>query len=593
MKRLRYICVVGCLAAMLAPVASPQTANSDVVLKAMLDEMARSRQLRLMGLDAPYYFEYSLEDADTFSVAATLGALLGSAERHARVPQIQVRVGGYDFDNTDHIYSGYYSGSRYDPEQWPVENSYDALRHDLWLATDRSFKAALESIARKRGSLRNIASEEKLPDFAKAEPVTAILKIPPLRLDEQPWTTRVLKLSNIFSEYPEITLSGVDADLYQGTSYFVNSEGTEERSPDTLTQLRVQARTQAPDGMVIRDGATFQSLEANGMPSDLDLQRGITSVAENVKALMRAPVGESYSGPVLFEGTAAAQLFAQLLGDNFRVPRRPVSDPGRQISFMPSEFEGRVGSRVLPEWMDVVDDPTQTEWHGHQLAGHYLFDMEGVRPQPVLLVEKGVLKNYLMTRQPIKGFSGSNGHARLPGSFGARSATIGNLFIKATTTKPDADLKKQLIDMCKQRNKPYGMLVRKLDYPSSASIPEIQAIAASFMQSGGGARPVSPPVLVYRVYPDGREELVRGLRFRALSARSLRDIIAASDESYLFEFINNGAAFALMGAPGYLAPTSVVSPAVLFEDLEFEHPQEELSKPPVVPPPPMETTRGS
>jgi hypothetical protein len=146
-------------------------------------------------------------------------------------------------------------------------------------------------------------------------------------------------------------------------------------------------------------------------------------------------------------------------------------------------------------------------------------------------------------------------------------------------------LKQQLIDLCKERGKPYGMLVRKLDYPFSAGFGELQSLAQGSQQSGGSVRPVSPPVLIYRVYPDGREELVRGLRFRGMSTRSLRDILAASEETALFEFVNNAAPLALLGAGGYLAPTSVISPALLFEEIELEIPQEQLPKRPIVSPP--------
>ena len=179
----------------------------------------------------------------------------------------------------------------------------------------------------------------------------------------------------------------------------------------------------------------------------------------------------------------------------------------------------------------MTDDATQSTYNGKPLLGFYPFDMEGVPPKPVSVVEKGVLKSFLTTRQPIRGFPTSNGHARLPGSYGAYSAAIGNLFVKSSETTPLADLKKRLIDLTKMRGKPYGMLVRKLDYPYSAGGAELQSLAQASAQSGGSARPVSPPLLIYRVYPDGREELVRGLRFRGLTSRTLRDILAASSET--------------------------------------------------------------
>jgi hypothetical protein len=196
-----------------------------------------------------------------------------------------------------------------------------------------------------------------------------------------------------------------------------------------------------------------------------------------------------------------------------------------------------------------------------------------------------VLKGFLTTRQPVKTSSTSNGHARLAGNYGARGAAISNLFVKTSQGESLSDLKKKLIDLCKERNKPYGMLVRKLDYPFSAGRGELQALAQSGAQSGGSVRAISPPVLVYRIYADGHEELVRGLRFRGVSTRSLRDILAASKETVLFDFVNNGAPLAMLGGGGYVAATAVVSPGLLFEEMEFEVPQEQLPKPPVVGPP--------
>jgi hypothetical protein len=275
---------------------------------------------------------------------------------------------------------------------------------------------------------------------------------------------------------------------------------------------------------------------------------------------------------------------AQLIGDNLKVPRRPLTDPGRPVNYQPSELETKVGSRILPDWIDITDDSTQKTWNGKSLAGYFEFDLEGVAPKPVNVVEKGVLKSFLTTRQPVKGFPVSNGHARLGGNYGARTASAGNLFVKASETAPLASLRQKLMDLVKDRSKPYGMVVRKLDYPYSGSGGELQALAQASIQ-GGAPRPVSPPLLVYRVYPDGREELVRGLRFRNVSTRTLRDILGASSETALFDFVNTTAPLALLGSGGYLAPVSIVSPALLFDEVEFETPREQLPRPPIVPPP--------
>jgi hypothetical protein len=558
----------------------------DMVLKAMRDEMARSRQLRAVGaLELPYFFSYGISDSENTHISAEMGSPINITRLKVRIPNITVRVGDYDFDDTGHIYSGIFTGTRFD-ETWPLDDNYLNLRENLWLGTDRAFKTALESMGRKKASMNNTAAPaEKLPNFSRTEPVSEVLKVDHKKIDEAQWTARAKQLSSIFNSYPEVYSSGLEFESIRGATYLLTSEGTAERYADDLQWLYVKASGQAPGGMVLHDGVSIQALEIDQMPSEADLRKVVTDVAENIRALGKAPVGEPYTGPVLFEPRAAAQLFAQLLGDNLRIPRKPLADAGRNVNFLPSEYETRVGSRVLPDFFDVTDDSSQTSWSGKPLAGFYLFDVEGVKPQPVSLVEKGILKNVLMTRTPVKNFPSSNGHARLGGNYGARSAAFGNLFVKANQSKPLADLKKDLIQMIQQQNKPYGMLVRKLDFPFSGGSNELQALAQASSQSGGSARPVSPPVLVYRVYPDGREELVRGLRFRGLSTRTLRDIMGASQETALLDFVNNGAPLAFLGVGGYLAPSSIVSPGLLFEELEFEPPRDELPKEPIVPPP--------
>ena len=563
------------------------SADDDVILRAMRDELQRSRQLRVIGGgDAGLYFlSYSLTDAESLHVAASMGSVIQTGHRHYRVPVVEARVGSYDFDDTGHVLSGLYNGSRYDGD-WPLDDNYPALRQCLWLATDRAYKTALESMARKRAALSSAnGPTERLANFDHGEPVQSIGKVARRKIDDAVWTSRLVKLSSIFNGYPDIHASGLDFQAIDGTTYLLNTESTAIRYDDSVVSMYVKAESQTADGMSLRDAMTFQALDVDKVASESDMRKGFTAVAEDIRSLIKAPIGESFSGPALFEPQASAQMFAQLLGDNLRVPRKPLAEPGRAVNFAASELETKLGSRILPEWMDVSDDPTQTAWQGKPLMGFYPFDVEGIPGKPVNVVERGILKSFLTTRQPVKGIAVSNGHARMNGPYGARTAAISNLFIKAGQTSSFADLKKKLIDMCKERGKLYGMLVRKLDYPYSGGGNELQTLASTSSQSGGSVRPMSPPILVYRVYPDGREELVRGLRFRGMSTRILRDIVAASQETALFDFVNNTAPLAALGGGGFLAPTSVISPGVLFEEIEFELPQDQLPKPPIVPSP--------
>jgi hypothetical protein len=535
----------------------------------MQDELKRSSELSHLGLVAPYLIEYRTEDTVTHGIGATLGALLETVDSAYRVPSVRVRVGSYEFDNTNHIYSEAYAGRRYDPERLSLDDDYLAFREVYWLATDRAFKTAEDAIARKRSSLKNVSLPDALPDFSKAPAAQLILPIERKPVALEAWRNEIIKLSALFGAYPEVLSSGVDLQTSQSTNYVLNSEGTVLRLPEDLSYIHVTARGLAADGTDVHDSQTFQAFEAADLPGEQELTRASKEIAEHVVALSQAPAGESYDGPVLFEAPAAAQLFEQLLGDNLKLTRKPIADPGRVPSLLSSELENRVGSRILPDWMDVVDDSTQTKFAGHTLLGHYLYDVEGVAPQPVTLVEKGVLKTFLLTRTPVfKDFPGSNGHARFTGMFGDAAPGFGNLFIRASQTTPAAALKQKLIDMSKERNKPYGILIRKLDSPGSAS----------------GPHGVASPLLAYRVYPDGREELVRSLQFHGVSTRSFKDIVSASDENYVLDLIDSNP------RGNFISTASVIAPAVLFEELELAPIEEETPKPPIVPPPTLGVT---
>ncbi|HZT28236.1 MAG TPA: metallopeptidase TldD-related protein [Bryobacteraceae bacterium] len=576
----------------LALAAAAQAQGTDGLLRAMHAEMARSMGLRMVNLEAPYFISYAVDDGEGFSVSAMLGGLVSTRDDRFRLPDVDVRVGSYRFDNTNYVGSDLAFGSRYALGRFPLEDVDGVLRRYLWLETDRAYKSALEAISRKRAALKNVAVSEQIDDFAKAEPVRLLEPDRPLALDRDAWIGRVRALSQVLARYPEIKTSGAEFRAAQSVHYLVTSEGTEVRYPEAMAYVRVQAAAQAPDGMTLRDGVVFEARAFDGLPGEAEMGRAVSEMAAQLTARTKAPQGDTYSGPVLFEGEAAAQLFAEVLGRNLAPKRRPVMEPGRPGAFGYSELEGRQGARILPEWMDVTDDATRQEWHGRRLFGSYEVDLEGVAPKPLSLVEKGVLKGFLLTRQPVRGFSGSNGRARLPGSFGANAAAISNLFVKAEESVPPEELKKKLLEMCQARGRPYGVIVRKMDFPSSASFEEVRRLLSSSAQSGG-SHPVSLPLRVYRVYPDGREEAVRGLRFRGLNARSFKDIVAAGNDENVFDFLENGAPFALIGAGAYVAETSVVAPSVLIDDLELAPLDEELPKLPVVPAPEIGTGGGT
>jgi TldD protein len=580
-KQIFAVATIAAAAVWLVSAQSPAV-PTDPVLKAMHDEIERARGLSLPNLEKPYFIQYLLDEEEAFNATANLGGLVSRRHENFRAPDIRVRVGSYKFDNGNFAGGGF-GGARYDLERFPTENDYSLLRRYFWLETDTAYKAAVEAISRKRAALRNITQTEQLDDLAAAAPNHFLRDIPKLSIDEDAWATRVRTLSAVFQNYPELRNSSINLDSSAGGAYIANSEGTEVRYPETVTVLRASAAAQAPDGMSVRDAIAFQSLDPAKMPSELEMSRAISVLGERVTALAHAPKGEDYNGPVFFEGEAGPQVFAEVLARNLTLTRRPVAEGGRGGNVPPGEFDGKVGSRVLPDYITIVDDPTQKEWRGRPLFGRYDVDREGVAAAPLTLVEKGVLKNYLLTRQPVKGYSASNGRARLPGSMGAAQPTLSNVFVTATETTPAAEMKKKFLDLCQQRSKPYCIMVRKMDFPSSAtSLEELRHIISA---AQGSARPVSPPILAYKVFPDGHEELIRGMRFRGFTGKSLKDIVAVGDDHIQLEYMENGALFAVLGGASFTAEVSVVAPSLIVDDLELHPADEEMPKPPVVPAP--------
>ncbi|MGA8029167.1 MAG: metallopeptidase TldD-related protein [Bryobacteraceae bacterium] len=566
--------------------------RTDVQLRAMLDELARSKTLHLNDLDKPYFISYTSSDADQVYITASLGGLTSSSRIHYRQPRIEVRVGDYKFDNTNSIFTGSARSGLF-----PIDDDYQAMRTHLWLSTDALYKASAEQITQKRTALREMADPENIPDLTPAKPVQVIQPVSTLKVDQKHWEEIVRQLSARFEAHSGITVSNVRMRSIVSTYRLVNSEGAMIRIPQDLTDIDIRSSGLAPDGSRVWNHQFVTVLVPSELPSPQQLTKIADAIANETDALAKAPLAEEYSGPVLFEREAAAEMMAQVLTDALRLERKPLAPPGaenrspsshgaenRDLEMLDNVWASRIGSKVGPDWLTVFDDPLQEQWNGTVLAGHYDADDQGVPAERVSLVDKGTLKSFLFSREPVRTFNASNGHGRLPGGFGGEEAVIGNLFIQAQGSVSEAQLKAKLLQAVSAAGLKYGMIVRRIDFPSTADFEELQNLARQ-LQKNGYARTLNPPVLAYRVYPDGHEELVRGVRFKEFSAKDLRDLSAASDRPYVLNYVNNGSAFNYADSGSEATTSSVICPSLLFESIDLDRARDELSKPPLVPPP--------
>ena len=527
-------------------------APPDTVMRAMTDELQRSvTELQFKDLEKPYFIQYVTVDQERYRASATFGALTASDRSRGRALQAQVRVGDYEFDNSEFVGGGAPQTSTGVLATAVLDNDYDAVRQSLWLATDAAYKQSVEQLARKRAFVQNKIREEQIPDFSKEDAVTAIAAGTNLQIDQARWEKQVREWSAIFKEFPEIERSNVSLRALMSHKYIVNSEGTRTVQPSLVVSIEVEAGIQAPDGMRLSHSIPFNARTFDKLPPAQEIASSIRKLASDLSALRSAPVLDAdYSGPVLLTGQASTEMFARVLAPNLSGQRLPLSEREQQGSSNRSELVERMNRPVLPAFFSVFDDPTEQRIGSQDLIGHYEIDDQGVPARKVSLVEEGVLKGLLMSRRPTKDTPKSNGHGRsaIPGR---ETAQIGNLFIQASGGKSYEDLKKTLLDMCRSEKLEYGIVIKALD------------------ESGRG--PIGSPVLAYKVYvSDGREELIRGASASGITVRSLRTIEAAGADSFVANRLS---------AAG---PMSVVAPSVLIEEMDLKRPTGSQQKPAIL-----------
>ncbi len=587
-KRSRFIffCIffLSCMLSIVIP-ASKLSAQQreDVLLKALKDEMNRSMEkLQLKDMEKPYYIEYAVEDAETFVIKSVFGAIVESSQDRSRLLRVGLRVGSYDLDNTE--FAGGHSlysmiGSR--PTQLVLEDDYEALRHDMWLATDGAYKQALEQLAAKRSFIKTKVQPEEIPDFSREEATKTIAPKKLLTFDQEKWESVLRRLSAIFREFPVIYDSSISLNVRFSHKYFINSEGTVSHQPANLVSLYVRAATQASDGMELKHFVPSYGTSLEQLPPEKGMAASIRKMAEELTALTSAPVLEKYIGPVLVTGQAAGELFAQVLAPQLSGQRSPLMEQQQMAAMMTeSKLASRLNRRVLPSFFTVVDDPTQKTYEKQQLIGSYKVDDQGVPARPVTIIERGVLKTLLMSRRPSKEIPQSNGHGRAM-QIGSPSVQIGNLFVQTTEGKSFAELKQELIDLCQDQGLSYGLLIKKFDNPS---ITGSEFSLSSFsVRRGLQQELVTPPILVYKVFvEDGREELVRGVIVAEMSVRMLKDIVAVGKDYYVNNKLTAGGGmmrlfFSYAFRLGI--PTTVIAPSVLFEEVELKKPGGAQQKP--------------
>ncbi len=569
-----------------------QSSQSNIVLRAMGDELARSvAGLRLGNLEKPYFIEYAIEDTQDVTLSSSFGALTVRDRSRSRSLRTRVRVGSYDFDNTGFLNPAEFFSNAAGARGVPTEDDYNALRHEIWLATDAAYKVAIEQFARKQAFVQNKQDDAPTPDFSRE---TANVSVNQTNLntdfDDAEWERRVSEMSGVFREFPEIQDSIVQMRVRFKTEYLVNSEGTRLREPSTIISLETRAAAQVSDGARVQNFVPFRVVKFDDLPSHADALKSVREMAQELTNLQRAPVlSDNYSGPVLLVGQASAEMFAQILAPQLADERPPLAENqelAEAFGFRRSLLADRLNRPVLPRAFDVTDDPTvERTKDGTSLIGAYTTDEQGIRARKVKVIEAGVLKDFLTSRRPRErnatgsgntalavttAAANSNGHGR-SGSYGEPHAMISNLFIEAKSDGKDfAELKRRLIEACQAENLQFGIIIRTLTTPLGANLASVDDAGGFGFNNNQAA--LSAPIGVYKVdVATGKEELVRTSASSELSVRSLRRLLAWGNRLYVHNRISAPASIP-SGDIAIGVATTVIAPSVLVEEMEIRRP---------------------
>lgn len=548
------------------PAAPEPAGEAPALVRILAAELERNFAiLREKADPAAYYICYRVTEADSGLVSASLGAITQRSQSRRRVLDVSVRVGSRQMDNF-HLLKG--ERPRFTASApLPVEDLPAPLARIAWRETDRAWRAAAQRLMQVRSAVKMQTADPEardLPDFSEEQPAAAFRPVPEYRFSPDAWNARLKKISAVFSEYPQVISSSVTLRWQREVRTFLSTEGARIQHGRNYYHLEISARAKGYDGNDVDSYELFDAEDPSRLPTDETLEKAARKIGSQLTALLRAPAAEPFVGPAILSGRAAGVFFHEIFGHRIEGHRQRDETEGQT-------FSRSVGKPVLPEFLSVFSDPTLRQAAGADLNGWYDYDDEGVPARRVPLVEKGILRGFLMSRLPVPGFPQSNGHGRAqPGMEPvSRQAT---LVVESARQVPPEELRNLLRAEIRKQNKPYGLY--------------FEQVAGGFTSTRrGGAQAFTViPLVVYRVWADGRpDELIRGADIVGTPLASFAKILATSDRAEVF----NG----YCGAESGSVPVSVVAPALLVAEIEIQRKPESKDVPPILPRPAVEVSR--
>lgn len=595
MKAFRLL-AIGLCVVLLASSASSEADEDDLLLQAMRDEMDRAlSDLQLENEPKPYFISYTVDETTTASESYVLGAQDGSIYDQVRRLTTKIRVGSKSLDNSNFV------NLQNDPNAGggntgslllPIDDDYHELRRSLWIATDQAYKEAIAAYAAKKAAISAQSQRRRPEDFSDEEPFsfnsTNQFQLP----STEAISSIARELSETFQGQSEIFGSSATVVSVATKRTYLDSEGNYHSYSKEFCSAKSRAETQSVEGTELSDATTFLAIGCTELPDVSTMKQQIAQMAEQLRRQRLAEELSSYDGPVLLEAQAAAEFTNQVLFDLFGavpLPQIGNADFDARMQQLTTPLLDRMNARVFPRSFSVVNDPTLMEYEGRPLLGSYKVDAEGLASQRTELVANGMLRSLLTSRAPIRALKNSTGSHR-----GLPLPMPGNLFLAMDEAVTMDELKSQLLSTAESNGSDFAVIIRKIS--NALDIHSDHAILQQkFNASMSGALLVLPSVYATKVFADGREIPLQPVVIVNFDPSFLKDILAASEERWQFDVpvstlgpiivsnvLTRGVGI-LSGADQTIA--SVVTPALLFEELSLRSARDQSPKLPIVPHP--------
>ena len=531
------------------------------VLAAMQAELERSFARLGQEEEPPYYLSYEIHEQHSLTATVSFGQLVRRSESRQRQADVDLRVGSPELDNT-HPRRG--DGRRLSPPNrfaWvevPLDDDPAAIASVLWAETDRRYKRAVEDLTAIATNVEvQVEASDTSPDFAGAPAAELIAEHGDVELDLDAWVEILERVTAPFADHGEIYRAEANLIAFAGRRWFVNTEGSRLATGRVAYRLSLSTLTKADDGMELPRYESFFSYSPSGLPDEETLTAVVADMVADLLALRQAPVVDPYTGPALLSGRAAGVFFHEVFGHRIEGHRQKSEEEGQT-------FKKMVGEPILPANFDVVFDPTRRRAGSTDLAGFYRFDNEGVASRPVTVIDDGVFRRFLMSRSPISGEPASNGHGRRQPGFNV-VARQSNLLVEVAEPWSRDELKTELLRRVEAEGKPFGLY--------------FEDIAGGFTLTGRRIPNAFNvvPIMVFRVYPDGHEELVRGVDLIGTPLTAFSAVVAGGGEPGVF----NGTCGAESGG----VPVAAISPSLLIGQVEVQKKEKSQERPPILPAP--------